>query len=300
MAIKIVRATEPMPVANIVLTIYGPPGTGKTSLACTAANPLLLDADKGSYRAANRKDTVQIDRWEDVDGMTAEDLAPFSSVILDTGGRILDKLRVKLIAENPKNAGGFGGMSGMGWNNMFAGFSQIVNRVLAAKKDLIIVCHMDEKQEGEVTKERIDVSGQSKNEIYKLSDAMCRIQVGSRGERFLDFDPREGGFGKNPAQLPRFTFPVPDASSVFLADVIAQIKTRINKITEKQAEAVSESQQWEESVKEASSLQEINLLVSLAKERKMGNAQKTLLAEKAKALGLEFDKTAGAYTAKAA
>lgn len=289
MALKIIHAAEPMPVANIVLTVYAPPGTGKSSLAFTSDKPLSFDADKGSYRAKNRKDTAPVERWEDLEMLTEEDLAPYSTVILDTGGRVLDKLRVKLIRENPKNAGGFGGMSGMGWNNMFAGFSGLVNKVIAAKKDLIIVCHMDEKQEGEVTKERIDVSGQSKNEIYKLSDAMCRIQIGPRGERILDFDPREGGFGKNPAQLPHIPFPHTDKADDTLAKVIVQIKESINRMTAAQAQAAQDAATWPAVFADCSTIGDWNkIILPLAIERKGAFAN----AVKAEALkrGYEWDK----------
>jgi hypothetical protein len=299
MALKIIHAAEPMPVANIVLTVYAPPGTGKSSLAFTAEKPLSFDADKGSYRAKNRKDTAPVERWEDLEMLTDEDLAPYSTVILDTGGRVLDKLRVKLIRENPKNAGGFGGMSGMGWNNMFSGFSGLVNKVIAAKKDLIIVCHMDEKQEGEVTKERIDVAGQSKNEIYKLSDAMCRIQIGPRGERVLDFNPREGGFGKNPAQLPHIPFPHTDKADDTLAKVIVQIKESINRLTAEQAEARKEQEEWTKAIAISGTIEDFNILLPLARQRKSLAVNSMIAAEAAKrGYKYEGDKKTGKYVAQ--
>lgn len=291
MALRIIKAAEPMPVSNIVLTVYSPPGLGKTSLGFTAERPLCLAADKGAYRAKNRKDTVMVDKWEDLEMLTEQDLEPYATVILDTGGRFLDKLRVKLIRENPKNAGGFGGMSGQGWNNMFAGFSGLVNKIQAAKKDLVIICHSDEKQEGETTKERIDVPGQSKNEIYKLTDAMCVIQIGPRGERSLNFDPREGGFGKNPAQLPHISFPHTDKDDTTLAKVIAQIKESINAMTIAQAEAQKQTAEWAELFDEHADIDSFNgSVLKLANERKgaFGKAVKN----EADRRGYSWDKVA--------
>ena len=63
MSLKIVPASDPIPVENIVLTLYAAPGWGKTSLACTANKSLLLDADKGSHRATGVKDRVIISSW---------------------------------------------------------------------------------------------------------------------------------------------------------------------------------------------------------------------------------------------
>ena len=102
MTLKIIPATDPMPVANIVLTLYAAPGLGKSTLGFTAERPLMLDFDKGAYRACNRGDAVTVTRWSDVEAMTAEDLEPYATIIIDTAGRALDVLGVDIIAKNPK------------------------------------------------------------------------------------------------------------------------------------------------------------------------------------------------------
>lgn len=96
MALRITRAADPIKVERINMVIYAAPGLGKTSLAFTADAPLLLDFDRGSYRAANRQDVVQVESWADVAGMTGDDLAPFKTVIVDTAGRALDTLAVDI------------------------------------------------------------------------------------------------------------------------------------------------------------------------------------------------------------
>jgi hypothetical protein len=126
---------------------------------------------------------------------------------------------------------------------------------------------------------------------------MCRIQVDNGGNRYLNFDPREGGFGKNPAQLPRLQFPHPDKNPHFLADVIAQIKASINKMTEAQGEAVKEMDAWKAAVDGAESVEDINTLVKVAVDRKHGAPMKAMLYERATALGFTFDGKAKHYTA---
>lgn len=298
--LKIIRATEPMTVANIVLTAYAAPGLGKTTLAFTAEKALLLDFDKGAYRSARRGDAVAVASWKDVQAMSPEDLAPYSTIVIDTAGRALDCLAQDIIEQNPKAGRADGSLTLQGFGSLKSRFAQWQAFLRSLGKDVVLLAHMDEQKNGDDTQERIDAQGASKNEIYKSSDAMCRIRLDGRDGRYLDFNPRAGGFGKNPAQLPQIPFPHPDQNPRFLAEVIAQIKASINKITEGQAAAVNETKLWEQTVSQASSVQEINLLVSLSKERKLGKAQKTMLADKAKALGFEFDKTAGVYTAKAA
>ena len=267
MSLKIVQPSEPLPVDNLVLTLYSAPGWGKTSLACTADKPLLLDADKGSHRASGVKARVIINTWSDVVGLTADDLTPYNTVIIDTGGTLITKLMAFLISQDPKNAGSYGGMSGKGWGNVNSAIDVLLSKIIGAKKDVVIVCHMEEQEKNGNITERIDASGKPRNTIYRLSDAMCRIVMNPDGSRFLDFDPREGGYGKNPAQLGRIPFLHPDKDPDTLAKVLAQIKATLNKQTEAQAEAVKQQQAWEQAAAKAT-LEDAPQLVRLAHEQK--------------------------------
>lgn len=300
MPLRIVKASEPMTISNIVLTVYAQPGLGKSTLGFTADKALLIDFDKGAYRAAKRGDSVPVASWADVQGMTADDLKDYSTVIVDTAGRALDALAADIINANPKAGRGDGSLTLQGFGTLKSRFAQWQGFLRSLGKDLVLVCHMDEQKNGDETMERIDAQGASKNEIYKSSDAMCRIRLDGKDNRYLDFDPRSGGFGKNPAQLPKIQFPHPDQNPHFLADVIAQIKDSINKITQAQAEVTKEIASWEQKIAAIETVGDVNMLVAESKKLKLAKPQKTLLADKAKALGFEFDKTAGVYTAKAA
>ena len=305
MSLNIVKASEPIEIKNIVLTEYSVPGLGKTSLAYTADEPLMLAFDAGCYRAAIRRgDTVQITAWGDVEGINAADLTAYKTVIIDTGGRAGDLLKVKLIADDPKNRGTYGGMSGMGWGNMANRLNRLVNLIRSEGKDLIIVMHCDEKGDGDDIKERIDAQGAWKNEIYKVSDAMCRIRIRSNGVRYLDFDPSESGFGKNPAALPKMDFPNPEKDPTFLAGVIAQIKASINRITADQAEYIKEKEleqvTWKQLFVEAGTLETWNKLpLGLAKERPGTPYANAVKAEAAKR-GYKFNTKSGLYEAAVA
>jgi hypothetical protein len=332
MSLKIIAASDPLPVSNLVLTLYSAPGWGKTSLAFTASKPLLLDADKGSHRAANIKNRVIVNTWSEVASLAVEDLEPYDTVILDTGGTLITKLMAHLIANDPKNAGSYGGMSGKGWGNVNAAIDALLNKILAAKKDLVLVCHMEEQEKNGNITERIDASGKPRNTIYRLSDAMCRIVMNPDGTRYLDFDPREGGYGKNPAQLGRIPFLHPDKAPDTLAKVLADIKAALNRQTTAQAEAVAAQQKWEEAANNVTDMGECAMLVRLANEQKsvvgvdltakrlcelagsladfngyviplmkeLNGSMKTLAASVARQRGYVPDKKTGLYTEPAA
>ena len=94
MSLRITKNIEPIQVSRIVLCLYGVPGLGKTSTAFTAEKPILLDFDRGAHRSRNRGDSVQVAKWEDILAITAEDMKPYKTVVIDTAtGSLLNSLR---------------------------------------------------------------------------------------------------------------------------------------------------------------------------------------------------------------
>lgn len=298
MSLKITRAAEPITVDRLKLVIYGQPGVSKSSVAFTAADPLLLDFDGGSYRAANRKDIVQIDKWSDAAEITADDLAPYKTVIIDTAGRALDMLTVDIIRQDPKKANG-GALSLQGYGVLKARFGAYLNLLNSFGKDVVLVAHMEEKQRGDEIIERLDVQGGSKGEIYKAADAMGRLVI-ENGQRWLKFSPTDAAFGKNPGQLEPLKVPAADNKDFdgFLARVIQQTKDRLNELSEDQREAAAEQEWFRTALPTVTVVDEINGLLERAKSG--GRACAGMLHARATELGLTFDKAAGQYVAPAA
>ena len=295
MALKITRAADPITISRLNMVLYAQPGIGKSSLAFTADAPLLLDFDRGSYRAANRKDVVQVESWNDVAGITADDLAPFKTVIVDTAGRALDVLAADIIRQNPKHGRG-GALSLQGYGELKARFIAFMKLLNGFGKDVVLIAHMDEQRNGDEIVERLDVQGGSKGEIYKAADAMGRLVIQS-GQRKLLFSPTDAAFGKNPGQLPPLDVPYMDAADFdcFLGRVIQQTKDALNRQTVAQKEAADEQAWFRDVLPGIDDADGINELMPRAKAA--GKAVSKLLADRAKALGLTFDKASGAYVA---
>lgn len=235
MTIKIVRASEPITVSQLVVTVYGAPGVGKSTLGYTSDSALLLDFDRGAYRAANRKDTVPVESWDDVTQIKPEDIAPYKTLVLDTAGRALDALTTSIIARDPKKGRG-GALTLQGYGSLKAEFTAWLKSIQQLGKDIVLLAHMDEQRSGDEVIERIDVQGGSKGEIYKVSDAMGRISI-RNGKRVLTFSPSDTAFGKNPGQLGALDVPDVATAPDFLGSVIAEIKAKLNTLTEEQREA---------------------------------------------------------------
>ncbi|MFH1641459.1 MAG: ATP-binding protein [Nanoarchaeota archaeon] len=197
--LKIIKASEPIKIEQIITVLYGQPGIGKSTLAFTSESPLLLDFDKGAYRATNRKDIVSIGSWGEVTQMSGDDLAPYKTVIVDTAGRALDFITATLLKENHKwNFNG--ALTLQGYGVLKSRFAAWLNNLTTMGKDVVLLAHSSEEKKGDEIIERLDVQGGSKAEIYKQADAMGRLYIEDK-KRMLSFSPTDTAFGKNPANL---------------------------------------------------------------------------------------------------
>lgn len=296
MAIQIVRAQDPIEVPALVATIYAAPGLGKTTLGFAADKPLLLDFDRGAYRAANRADSVAVERWSDIDSITPEDVADYSTIIVDTAGRALDVLAIDIMSANSK-MGNNGALSLQGYGQLKARFTAWVKHIRSMGKDLILLAHSTEDRSGDDVLERLDMQGQSKNEVYKVSDLMGRLCIRNR-KRVLEFRPTDTTFGKDPAMLGAVD--VPDVAQVpnFMGAILDKVKSRINELTEEQKLAMSAIADWQSIIDGCNDAEAINKALPAVRgieDEYMAKKVKPMLHAKATDLGLSFDRESGEY-----
>jgi len=298
MALKITRAYDPLIIEQLVLCLYGPPGTGKTTVAFSAAAPILLDFDRGAHRAKIRRDSVQVQTWQDAANITPDDVADFQSIVVDTAGRALDMLAADIIRRNPKLGRG-GQLTLQGYGQLKTEFTAWVKSLRELRKDVVLIAHSSEDTRGDDVVERIDIQGGSKGEIYKVADAMGRLQV-IRGHRLpvLTFSPSDAAFGKNPGELDEINVPHIETEPHFFADVIGQIKERINAMTDEQQRRQKVIEDWIAKIREAGDAEAVNALIPAVNEADEGvlNVVRGALKTHAqKKLGLQYSKSAEGY-----
>lgn len=300
--LNIIPASQAVVVTQLIVCLYAPPGVGKTTLGFTASKPLLLDFDRGAYRAKNRKDHVPVSDWRDVAAITRDDVAEFNTIVIDTAGRAADALAVDIIRRNGK-MGSAGQLNLKGFGQLKSEFRAFLNLMTSFGKDVVLIAHVDEQRSGDEIVERLDVQGSSKGEIYKSADAMGRIRIIDRN-RVLTFSPTDTAFGKNPGELAELTVPAPGQAGyeTFLADVIAKVKASINTLTEEQTKAMAEQAAWRDrldAVEEgdpAAAEAAYNKL--LAEAHDAPKVLKAMLHHSATAAGMTFKN--GAYAAPVA
>lgn len=295
MALKITKSDEIIEVKTICATIYSQPGLGKTSLAFTASRPLLLDFDKGAHRAVDRKDVVQVTDWRDVSGITAADVADYDTIILDTVGKALDCLAQDILRTNSRLGNG-GTLNQQGWGQLGRRFSDFLRMVRGFGKDVVLIAHMDEKSDGDQIKERLKISGGSKDLVSTDSDMIARITIQDKA-RALIFNPTEAAFGKDPAGIGFMEIPdaKSEAFSTCLADVIATIKDKLNTLSEDQIARKGEVDWFRATLPDVTTAEQINELLGRAK--KAGRDVAKMLVDRANELGLDFDGDARVYVA---
>lgn len=293
MALNVTTADEVIEVKAICMTVYSQPGLGKTSLAFTANNPLLLDFDKGSYRAVDRKDVVQVEKWSDVANVRADDLAGYDTIIIDTVGKALDFLAVDIIEKNSRHAYG-GALNQQGWGQLGVRFSAFLRLLKGFGKDVVLISHMEEKPDGDIIRERLKINGGTKDLVLTDSDVIARISIINK-ERHLIFSPTEASFGKDPANLEDVS--IPDASSPefgdFLGKTLDDVKTALNSLSEAQVARKSEVEWFKATLPDIKTSEDINAL--LGRSKKAGKDVAKMVVARAGELGLEFDSTTKTY-----
>lgn len=285
--IKITKADDAIQVDRIVLLVYSAPGVGKTSMGFTAANPLLLDFDEGAYGSEYRKASVQVRTWEDIAGLTADDLAPYSTICVDTVGRLLDALTASLITANPKVDQGNGVLTMRGWGELKGAYTGWLKKLLSYGKDVVLLAHEREEKDGDSRIWRPDIQGGSFGEVFKRCDNIGYLYQGAKG-RILDFNPTDRWIGKNRGALPAMPVPHYSATPDFLAQVISQIKGHLNRMSRQDDKMKADVEEWRATLANVAAADLLTSMVSriAALDGILGAQIKTLMAERAKALGL--------------
>ncbi len=289
---RIIKATDAIPVDHPVFLIFGQPGIMKTSLAYSAKDTLLLDFDKGAHRAINRRDTLVIDSWADMAELLSnrEALEPYATIAVDTVGRCLDVMTADIIRETPKLGPG-GNLSMQGWGQLRKRFQTFVATLRSLGKDVVLIAHDKEDKDGDTRVVRPDIAGGSYGEVMKVSDFVGYAYMAGK-DRVLDFNPTDRWVGKNPGGWEPFRVPAPAKATTFLAELIDRGREALGNISAESALITSQVEEWRTKlagIETAALLNEQMPIIKAIQSPIVQPQVAKLLMDRGSALALPFD-----------
>lgn len=290
MPITIIPRGQPIRIETIVALILGQPGIGKTTLTNTASQGLNLDFDEGSHRSKNRGDVVRISKWSEIADLTAADVKPYRTIVPDTIGKCLDCLIADIIENEPSLANG-GTLKIQGYGRLKSRFTNWLKMVRGYGINVVMIGHAVEERHGDNVRLRVDGAGSGKEEVYKCADLMGRLTA-KNDRPYINWNPSDDGFGKNPAGLPAEFVPnintVPDYLEKCLRTTIDAI-SQANVESNAEEERLRELRQHFETTLKAPA--EFTKLARNMRDTNAATPDKQILIAVAKERGYELDKS---------
>ena len=177
MAIQVFTPENTLIVESIKCYLYTDPGIGKSTIAHTAAAPVIFDFDKGQHRVSaelRRGAIVRIDSWLDLENLKDDFYAPYKTIVADTVGAMLDAIKDHL-SKNSDNlqrdktltlkAQGLAG-------NLFL---KMVRKWESLGKDIVFIAHSVEQESGKdkVKTIRADLAGKN-SDLNQLTESLVQ------------------------------------------------------------------------------------------------------------------------------
>lgn len=293
------------------MILYGSPGLGKTTLALSAPSPVLIDFDRGVSRvkAYHRKTTIMCSTYEEVlEDIRSPEIKDCQTIIIDTGGSFVTYLQDWAMRTNPaQNRQKNGALSLKGFGAVKQEFQRFTNMVRdTMNKNIIYIFHSDEQKDKDGNPmQRLQCEGAARNLVWQPCDLGAYMQmIGNR--RVVNFTPTDEFFAKGcygiDGQREVPTIGLTDKND-FLARLFDEARANIDAendafipIKEQYDAVMADAREIIAAIntaEEANAAAEIlpNLEHALTSKKECG----ALLNERAKEIGLVWDKTNKKY-----
>lgn len=296
---------------RIKMLVYGQPGAGKTSLALSAPKPLLIDFDNGVNRVDYQliKDTVQVENYADVlNLLNTEDLSDYETIVIDTGGKMLDCMAEYLIASNPRLGKRNGSLTLEGYGVRKVEFSSLIKLINSKKKHVVFVAHRTTEKNGDDIR-YVPLFGGSNYDALATELDLVGYLVAEGSRRTITFDPCSTSEGKNTCNLPA-TMEVPNLKNErreivrennFLEKEI--FKRYIDRLKERSVEGESYKKLVKEIENEINAIDSVDkanaYIKKVAEYQHIGNSKavaREKFSAKIKELGYVYDSASKSYS----
>ena len=213
---------------KIRMLIAGYPGIGKSTLALSAPRPLHIDVDFGIDRIEPRyrKPYIQPKSYDEIlEDLTPLNVKDFDTLVFDTGGKLISLMSQWAIKKDVKYGQRDGSLSLKGYGFIGREFQRLMDYcVYELDKHIVVVFHAIEEKDGDNTRLRIKVEGQTKNNVWEPMDLGGFVEI-QGNNRTIGFSNCERYFAKGTRgihgvwQVPELG---PDKPNDFLTRLFAQ------------------------------------------------------------------------------
>lgn len=290
---------------KLAVIIAGVAGIGKTTLALSSPKPLLVDLDKGVSRveAKYRTDTAVVNSYDElINDLRNSDLSEYETIVIDTGGKLLEFLKPVVIKEDSKNGKRDGNLSLQGYGAVKRKFADFISFVKSLNKHLVLVFHATEVNlPNDITGLRIRMEGSSKDEVWDDIDVGGFIEMKGK-TRTIGFSNCERYYAKGTHGIHgEYEIPTLDKNSknTFLTDLFKKIKDDLNnEVIElnKYNQVMQEMTPLIENVNNLESVNSaFNQITSVSHYLTSKDELWFRLNNKAKSLGYKYDRTTNQF-----
>ena len=291
---------------NIIMIISGLPGTGKTTLALSAPDVLLIDADEGICRVKteHRKDASICKSYEEIKSDIEAAKGHYKTIVIDTAGALIDYLKDWAIRTDPKASKTNGGISLQGFGVVKQEFLRLSAEL---RKDFNVVFLFHES----MTKNNEDIfyelvcEGSARTLVYQPADLAAHLFI-QNGKRILGFTPTEQYTAKSAYGI-KGLVTVPELKEGEENNFLAKLFSTVRKNLKVEAEDLApKTEEYEKLMSEAKELvgdvqkpEDITLVLDaiskmphvLTSEKEI----KKMLGDRMKELNIGYDKKTKAY-----
>ena len=297
---------------KIRMLIAGYPGIGKSTLALSAPNPLHIDVDFGIDRIEPRyrKAYIQPRSYDEIlEDLTPINVQDFDTLVFDTGGKLISLMSLWAIKKDPKYGQRDGSLSLKGYGFVGKEFVRLMDFCFyELQKNIVIVFHATEEKDGDNTRLRIKVEGQTKNNVWEPMDLGGFVEMYGK-DRTIGFSNCERYFAKGTRGISGIR-KIPTLTPTSPNDFLTKLFAEYNAISTKEAEqnaadqttyeaAMAEGRAIIDTITDAdtanAAMPRIKAIKhALTSEKEVGVA----FNAKIKACGLFYDKVLKKYTPK--
>lgn len=306
---------KPSEIVNVEnkfrVLVAGYPGIGKTTLGLSAPKPLLIDVDFGINRvmASARKDFIQPESYEELLNDLKGDLTDYETIVVDTGGKLLDLMKAYVIKNDIKNAKKDGSLSLQGYGAVGREFTRFMNYIYyELRKHCVIIFHAVEEKQDEETKLRILVEGSTKNTVWQNIELGGFIEM--RGDKkTIGFNNCERYFAKSSFGI-KGLYQIPELNETTKNDFLTQLFEKANtNIQEESKIFEQERAEYEKVISTYSPLiekmtpetvEDVSEKLKVAEHKLTSKKELSAkFSKKLKDLNMQYNKETGKYEVKA-